>query len=225
MFAGSTPAVAIPLYVTVKHTTTIRLRRNKKQGENMKSIFEILKDAGLEIADDKKAAFEKEVASNYKTVAEFEKKLERLKSYEEQTAALNKQIEELNGVDKEGLEKTIAEWKTKAENFEKSLAEKEAHYAYESALQSHTALLKFSSESAKRAFLRDASEKKMELKDGKLFGFDEFLKSYKETDAAAFAVEQEKDKPVIVTDKSGTTPKGDLILEKMMGAAGIRKEN
>lgn len=190
----------------------------------MKSIFEILKDAGLEIAEDKKAAFEKEVASNYKTVAEFDKKLERLKSYEEQIGEMNKQIEELKGVDKEGLEKTIAEWKTKAENFEKSLAEKEARYGYETALSTHTSGLKFSSESAKRAFLRDATEKKMEVKDGKLFGFDEFLKSYQETDAAAFAVEQEKDKPVIVTDKGGTQPPAGTLLERARTLAGLTKK-
>lgn len=44
----------------------------------MKNIHTILSEAGVTIPEDKKADFDKAVAENYKTAAEFEKKVNRL---------------------------------------------------------------------------------------------------------------------------------------------------
>ena len=44
----------------------------------MKNIHTILSEAGITIPEDKKAAFDKAVAENYKTTAEHEKKVNRL---------------------------------------------------------------------------------------------------------------------------------------------------
>ena len=44
----------------------------------MKSIHMILSELGIAIPEDKKADFDKAVAENYKTAAEFEKKVTRL---------------------------------------------------------------------------------------------------------------------------------------------------
>ena len=44
----------------------------------MKNIHTILSEAGITIPEDKKADFDKAVAENYKTTAEFEKKVNRL---------------------------------------------------------------------------------------------------------------------------------------------------
>lgn len=51
--------------------------------------------------------------------------------------------------------------------------------------------LKFTSRAAERDFYAQAREKKMELKDGELTGFDDFLKAQQEADPYAFA----SDKP------------------------------
>lgn len=44
----------------------------------MKNIHTILSEAGITVPEDKKAAFDKAVAENYKTLAEHEKKVNRL---------------------------------------------------------------------------------------------------------------------------------------------------
>ena len=44
----------------------------------MKNIFEIMKEYGLEVPEDKKADFEKAVLENYKTVKDYEKQVEKL---------------------------------------------------------------------------------------------------------------------------------------------------
>ena len=44
----------------------------------MKNIHTILSEVGITIPEDKKADFDKAVSENYKTAAEFEKKVNRL---------------------------------------------------------------------------------------------------------------------------------------------------
>lgn len=98
----------------------------------------------------------------------------------EQLADANKKLE---GYD--------PEWKTKAtqaqQQAEQQIAELKASHAAASA----AAGLKFSSESAKKAFLADLTAKKLTLQDdGTLLGFDDFVKSYKQADPGAFAQER-----------------------------------
>lgn len=44
----------------------------------MKNIFEILSNSGVEVPEDKKTELTKQIAENYKTVAEFDKVKNRL---------------------------------------------------------------------------------------------------------------------------------------------------
>ena len=53
------------------------------------------------------------------------------------------------------------------------------------ALKEQAAGLKFSSESAKRAFMADLEAQKLPIQDGKVLGFDDFAKSYRERDPGA----------------------------------------
>ena len=86
------------------------------------------------------------------------------------------------------LEDYDPDWKQKAadaqQQAEQQIAGIKARYAAASAADA----LKFTSESAKKAFLSDLAAKKLPLQDdGKLLGFDDFVKSYKESDPGAFA--------------------------------------
>ena len=62
----------------------------------MKDIYSILKDAGVEIAEDKREAFQKDLFSNYKSVAEFSQKSERIKELEGQVSAAQAGLTEAN---------------------------------------------------------------------------------------------------------------------------------
>lgn len=88
------------------------------------------------------------------------------------------------------LEGYDPDWKQKAadaqQQAEKQIEGIKAQYAAASAADA----LHFTSESAKKAFLSDLAAKKLPLQDdGKLLGFDDFVKSYKESDPGAFAPE------------------------------------
>lgn len=88
------------------------------------------------------------------------------------------------------LEGYDPEWKTKSaqaqQQADKQVAELKAGYAAESAASG----LKFTSDSAKKAFLSDLKAKNLSLQDdGTLLGFDDYVASYKKTDPGAFAPE------------------------------------
>ena len=86
----------------------------------MKNMIEICKDFGIEIPADKHAEFNKAVAENYKTVAEHEKKVNRLT---DELAAEKKRaddaVETLKGFagkDFDAITRERDEWKTKHDN-------------------------------------------------------------------------------------------------------------
>lgn len=88
------------------------------------------------------------------------------------------------------LEGYDPEWKSKAEEAQKAADLKVQGLQREYALKEQTAALKFSSESARKAFLADLSAKELPMQDGKLLGLDDFVKTYKEGDPAAFASDE-----------------------------------
>ena len=63
--------------------------------------------------------------------------------------------------------------------------------AYEFQIRELANGLKFSSTSAKNEFIRGAIAKKFQTENGKLLGFDDYVKVYQESDPGAFAKEQD----------------------------------
>lgn len=86
----------------------------------MKNIHTILSELGISIPEDKKAEFDKAVAENYKTSAEFDKKVNRLT---DDLAAEKKRADEavetlkgFEGKDFDAITRERDEWKTKHDN-------------------------------------------------------------------------------------------------------------
>ena len=192
----------------------------------MKNIHEILKSVGIEVPADKKETFDKEVLENYKTVSEvnlIRGKLENAESerdtyknkYDEDIKKRDADLEDLQkklknaGVDAEKLKTLETDLATLKKTYEESKGEYEkklADQAYEFALKQKVDSLKFSSNSAKKAFIADAMKEEMKIKDGELQGFDSFVKSYKENDAGAFISEEpnKQDPPHFSGKSTGT---------------------
>ena len=85
------------------------------------------------------------------------------------------------------LEGYDPDWKTKSENAARQARQQVEALQSDFAAQSAVSGLKFSSESAKKAFLADLKAKKLTLQEGKLLGFGDFLADYRKTDPGAFA--------------------------------------
>ena len=176
----------------------------------MENILKILKDFGLEVPADKEKDLEKKVLENYKTVSEVEKIQNKLTDAEKKAADLQIQYDtdikkrdtDLADLQEklkagEGNEETLKDlqeklsalqttYDTEKSEYQKKLADQE----YEFLVREKANELKFSSNSAKKAFLSDALEKKLTVDNGKLLGFDDFVTGYKEADAGAFLADE-----------------------------------
>lgn len=175
----------------------------------MKNIYEILKAFGIEIPEDKKEAFNKELSQNYKTIKEvtsIQDKLERAETerdgiqskYDEDIKKRDGDLEALKvqlqqaGTDTEKLSTLQKEFDTLKSTYDASKNEYEtklSKQAYEFAVKEEVASLKFTSNSAKKAFMQEVLAKGLQMEQGKILGFADFVEKYKESDADAFATE------------------------------------
>lgn len=92
-------------------------------------------------------------------------------------------------------QKSLSSLQKKYETETKAWEAKNAQQAYEFAVREKANTLKFSSEAAKREFIRDAIAKDFKMEQNNLLGFDDYVNIYKELDPGAFAVEKEPEPP------------------------------
>ena len=176
----------------------------------MTNIYELLKSATITIPEDKKEEFDKAFLENYKTISEvtnLQNKLEKaeserdtykskydtdIKQRDEDIKSLQQKLKDA-GTDSDKLSTLETELSTLQETYKNAKADYEkqlADQAYEFAVQQKAGELKFSSNSAKKAFLADIKADPLKMKDGELIGFDDFVSKYKEQDEGAFINEQ-----------------------------------
>lgn len=91
----------------------------------MKDLFTILTENEIEVPEEKKTAVKKAVEENYKTINEFNKKVEKLTTAEETIKDLNEKIGkiEADGTAIDELKQKVADYE-KAENDRKDAEEK-----------------------------------------------------------------------------------------------------
>lgn len=92
----------------------------------MKNIFEIMKEYGLEVPEDKKKDFEKAVLENYKTMTDYDNQTKKLDAANETIKAndtamkdLQTKLDGFKDVDVSGLNQRIKELETEKANIEK----------------------------------------------------------------------------------------------------------
>jgi len=162
----------------------------------MQNIQELLKTVGLEIPADKLDDFNKNFAANYKTVAEFDKKVQKLEgerdNYKDQFEKADNALKGFDGVDLEGMKTQIANYKKEAEDAKKEYETKIAERDFNDALRAELENVKFSSSYAKRAVENEIKAKGLKMEGGKILGLKDLLEAIKERDADAFAPENEK---------------------------------
>lgn len=88
----------------------------------MKNIYDILKDFGLEVPEDKKADFDKAWKENYRTKAEYEKATSQRDEYKTSLDTVNAKLKEFEGVD-------VAELKGQIATLQEDLRKKDNEYA------------------------------------------------------------------------------------------------
>ena len=73
----------------------------------MKNIYEILKEYGLEVPEDKKADFDKAWKDNYRTISDYDKVVSQRDNYKTSLDDVSAQLEEFKDVDVKDLQGQI----------------------------------------------------------------------------------------------------------------------
>lgn len=177
----------------------------------MENIHAILKKYGLEVPEGSKADFDKDIATNYKTQSEFEKKLGKVEgerdNYKQQLDTATETLKGFEGVDIDTMKNQLKDWQTKAENAEKDYQAKLEARDFEDALKGAMEGYKFSSEAAKKAVIAEVKAAGLKLKDGKILGLNDLMDTIKASDASAFV--DEGNPPAKFTKRMGGGSGGD----------------
>ena len=110
--------------------------------------------------------------------------------------SLNQRLTEANTK----LEGYDPDWKTKAQQAQSQADAEVAKIKRSYLLRDQTANIKFSSESARKAFLSDLEAMNLPVQEDKVLGLEDFIQQYRESDPGAFLSEE---KPPKI---SGPTP-------------------
>ena len=140
-----------------------------------------------------------EIGKGFVSKADFNTTNEAKKALDAQLKEASKTIDGFKELDIEAIKKSAEDYKQKAEQAEKDaaaqIAASKRDQLYEGIANSSE--LKFTSDSAKTAFLAAMKTKEFPVEDGKLLGYNDFLDGYKKQDPGAFA---------------GTTPAPAIVL-------------
>lgn len=123
----------------------------------MADIFEMLKEAGVEIPADKKDAFNKEFRKTYKSEGEISKVTEKLEAdmdnWKQRAETAEETLKKFDGVDPETMKSEVEKWKLEAEKTKQEYERKEAERDFEDILKSAISEAKGRNEKAIRANL------------------------------------------------------------------------
>lgn len=134
--------------------------------EQIKKVFEL---SGKDVNAEKKKT-EKAEADRDQWKVRAETAEETLKGFD--------------GVDVDGLNKQIEEWKTKAADAEKEFQRQIEERDFNDALREEMDQYKFTSEAAKKAIMSEIKEAGLKLKDGKILGLGDLIDQIRAKDTA-----------------------------------------
>lgn len=130
----------------------------------------------------------------------------------------SKEIQSYRDMDIDGIKTKAAEWEAKYNADTQALKDQLTAKEYEHTVSGAVAGMKFTSESAKKAFVADLTAKKLPVQEGKLLGLDDYVKTYRESDPGAFVPENDDKTPVAVKGGTGgQTVAADAALRAAMG--------
>ena len=187
-------------------------------------LIKKLKDAGIEVT----AEMEEILKGDFITVQEHEKKLNKVElerdKYKEDFETASETLKGFEGKDFDQLTKDVAEWKEKAEKTEKDYAAKLAQRDYSDAIKELTKDLKFTSNAAKKSFLSDLESNPLQMRDGKILGFDDYLSKFKESDPDALIKEEDNNRSSFTGNINTNNSNNGTDLASIRAVMGLNTE-
>lgn len=176
----------------------------------MVNVANELKKLGIEVSDEQKESLKKSMGEELYSKEEMEDKVKKASSESEQwktrAESAERMLEGLDGKSPEDILRERDDWKRQAEDSKKDYEAKIAEHEKNELLKEAFAEIEFTSESAKKAIMKDISES-VSVRNGKLIGFSDLIEEAKKTDANAFVNKQTP--PARFTKPNENDPGGD----------------
>ena len=163
-------------------------------GENGEGslTFEELSQA---VGNDKELKLYNLADGGYVSKDKLDAKIAELANVRAQLEDAGKQIQSYKDMDIDGIKAAAKDWETKYKADTEKLQAQLRDQEYDAKISERSGALKFSSASAKKAFLAELRAKKLTMQDGDVMGFDDFVRKYRETDPDAFMAEKLPEEP------------------------------
>lgn len=161
----------------------------------MVNVANELKKLGIEVSDEQKESLKKSMGEELYSKEEMEDKVKKeSEQWKTRAESAEKMLEGLDGKSPEDILKERDDWKRQAEDSKKDYEAKIAEHEKDELLKEAFAEIEFTSESAKKAIMKDISES-VSVRNGKLIGFSDLIEEAKKTDANAFVNKQNQQTP------------------------------
>lgn len=180
----------------------------------MKNIEQILKEAGIEVTDEQKAAVNAAVTENYKTIAEFEKQAKKLTAAEAdrdnckgQLDTANETLEKFKDIDPEKQAEEIQKYKQAAKEAQDMATKQILERDQRDYLKGEFDKLKIESGRVRDSLMREImGDDGLKWKDGAFMGLSDYLSKENEKDHF-YQTEAEKAENEAKAKAAGSAPK------------------
>ena len=166
----------------------------------MKALLEILKNAGIEIPEEKQADVKKAFFESYKSVGEYNKAVAKLTeardSLQSRLETAETTLQAFEGMDAEKVKAEIAALKQKAKDAETKFNAQMAARDQRDWLKAKLEEYGVASPYARKQLMAECMDEKSGLKwkgrDTGFYGFDDFMKDAKKADPSLYQSAEEK---------------------------------
>lgn len=180
----------------------------------MKNIEQILKEAGIEVTDEQKAAVNAAVTENYKTIAEFDKQAKKLTAaeadrdnYKGQLDTANETLDKFKDIDPEKQAEEIQKYKQAAKEAQDMATKQILERDQRDYLKGEFDKLKIESGRVRDSLMREImGEDGLKWKDGAFMGLSDYLAKENEKDHF-YQTEAEKTEAEAKEKAAGSAPK------------------
>ena len=180
----------------------------------MKSIEQILKDAGLEVTEEQKKAVNDAVAENYKPIADYNKQVKKLEAaeadrdnYKGQLDTANETLEKFKDIDPEKQAEEIQKYQQAAKEAQDMATKQILERDQRDYLKGEFDKLKIESGRVRDSLMREImGEDGLKWKDGAFMGLSDYLAKENEKDHF-YQTEAEKAEAKAKEKAAGSAPK------------------
>lgn len=180
----------------------------------MKNIEQILKDVGIEVTNEQKAAVVAEVGKNYRTSTDYERQAKKLEAaetdrdtYKGQIDTANETLEKFKDIDPEKQAEEIKKYKQAAKEAQESAAKQILERDQRDYLKGEFDKLEIASGRVRDSLMREImGEDGLKWKDGAFIGLSDYLSKENEKDHF-YQTEAEKAEAEAKEKAAGSAPK------------------